>query len=119
MKLGSKKSILLLVAASLSLVAVFAIFDSFGPDSFVFRKEVRRGNAIISKIDAFHRQRRRLPTSMDEIGISAPDANRFFYEKCSDRRFLVWFGTRLGESMTYDSDALKWQSLNIACAETR
>jgi len=73
----------------------------------------------VSKIQVFSRLRGRLPISLDEIGIGDPDARRFFYEKCTEHRFLVWFGTRLGESMTYDSDAFKWQSLNIACGEIK
>jgi len=59
-------------------------------------------------------QRKKLPASMQELGVGPPEADRFFYEKCSETRFIVWFGTRLGESMTYDSAANNWQ-LNIVC----
>jgi hypothetical protein len=119
MTAASKKWLLVLVSASLSIFAAFGFYDSFGPDSFVFRKELRRGNQIISKIEAFHLQRGRFPASMQEISISFPDSERFFYQQCADQRFIVWFGTRLGESMTYDSTLKTWQSLNISCGNAR
>jgi hypothetical protein len=115
MKARIRNWILFPVFTGLSVVAAIGLYDSFGPDEFVFRKEIRRGNQIISKIDAFHSTHGRFPASMQEVGVGFPDADRFFYEQCDQDRFVVWFGTRLGESMTYDSFVKRWKPVNVAC----
>jgi hypothetical protein len=64
------------------------------------------GNAIVSKIETFRRETGRLPNSLSEIGVeereSGPD-----YCKTSRNGYIVWYGTTLGESDTYDSQTKK------------
>jgi hypothetical protein len=31
-----------------------------------------------------------------------------YYKKESDTEYVVWFGTQLGESVTYDSETKEW-----------
>jgi hypothetical protein len=108
--------------AAVSLVAVAAaVVDAamFAPDSIVYSREIKGGNKIVRSIDVFRERERRLPASLSEVGISGKDQNRYFYEPCTNGRYIVWFCTRLGESMTYDSAIHKWDSLNIPCDGAR
>jgi len=52
---------------------------------------------------------------MNEVGVDPLTSNQYFYQACDNRRYLVWFGTTLGESMTYDSEVRSWDSLNLTC----
>jgi hypothetical protein len=69
--------------------------------------EFRAGNKIISRIDTYRNTHGRLPESLNEIGIS--DSDGVYYQKSGSNDFVVWFGTSLGESETYDSHTKKWQ----------
>jgi hypothetical protein len=69
--------------------------------------EFRAGNRIISRIDTYRNTHGRLPESLDEIGIS--DSNGVYYQKSGSNDYVVWFGTTLGESETYDSHTKKWK----------
>jgi hypothetical protein len=100
----------------LGLVA-FGALTIFGPDKLVWRGQVNEGNELIQRIESYRREHRRLPDSVEETGIRNPDALRVFYQKCSDDRYIVWFGTTLGESMTYTSETRKWESLNRGCSD--
>ncbi len=69
--------------------------------------DFRTGNKIISRIETYRKTHLRLPDSLDDLGISDPDI-RIYYKKTSDTEYIVWFGTTLGESETYDSQTKKW-----------
>jgi len=69
--------------------------------------DFRTGNRIIAQIEVYRNTHHRLPDSFEELGITDPDI-RVFYKKTNDSDFIVWFGTWLGESETYDSRAKKW-----------
>jgi len=113
------KSLATPAAVVLVSLVLFAYFFGFGPDTVVYRKEIQEGNVAIAQIEVFRSQRHRLPSSMEEAGITVPDPQRIYYERCSDTQYLVWFGTTLGESMTYDSATSTWLSLNIGCEDAR
>jgi hypothetical protein len=87
----------------------------FTPDSIVFSREFRQGNEIVRSIDAFRERGGKLPASLSEVGVTGKDQDRYFYQACVNGQYIVWFGTTLGKSMTYDSATHKWDSLNIPC----
>ena len=87
------------------------------PGKVVWWQEIREGNALVGKVEAYRRGHHRLPASLEEAGISEPDSSRLFYEKCNDGRYVVWFGTSLGKSMSYSSETGNWVPLNIGCRE--
>jgi hypothetical protein len=46
---------------------------------------------------------------MSELGIKEEMDGPFYYEKNDiTNSYLVWYGTILGESVTYDSTTKKW-----------
>ena len=87
----------------LSLVTVAAC-----PDRIVYRSEFKTGEMVVARIEYFRNQRSRLPEDLQEIGIVS-DSIGVFYRKESKDRYIVWFGTTLGESITYDSATKKWE----------
>jgi len=95
-------------------VVLFSV-EIFAPDSIVFSGEIKYGNEIVRSIDVFSEREGKLPASLSEVGIRGGDQDRYFYQPCTDRRYIVWFGTRLGKSMTYYSATHKWTPLNLVC----
>jgi len=71
-------------------------------------------NIAISKIDEFRKVKGRLPDSLSEAGVQ-DDESCPCYCKTGDHSYLVWYGTTLGESDTYDSETRKWSPGNRAC----
>ena len=72
------------------------------------RRLMGEGDKIISKIERFREERRRLPESLSEVGIEEKEEGPIYYEKKSDTKFVLWFGMELGGSVIYDSEARKW-----------
>lgn len=97
------------------LVTLGACLFVFGPTSLVWGREIHNGDKLISKIESFHREHSRLPTSLSEVETNDATLEKFFYEKCNEGRFLVWFGTSLGESVTFDSASGVWKPVNVTC----
>jgi hypothetical protein len=93
---------------ALVTVSVFGVGYSSGQPAWLFHwRDFRTGNEIVSRVEAFRTSHRRLPDTLHEIGIDDPDP-RVFYRKASDAEFVVWFGTLLGESETYNSRTKQW-----------
>ena len=73
------------------------------------RSELRAGNEIVARIEAFRSSHGHLPEALKEVGIDGPNL-KVFYRKVNDDEYWVWFGTySLGESETYNSRTKKWE----------
>jgi len=90
-------------------------FLLFAPDAMIWRGEIARGNRIVLQIESLRRQNGHPPETLSEVRIPEAELDKFFYEKCSDSRYILWFGTKLGESMTYDSSLHSWSGINTTC----
>jgi hypothetical protein len=91
------------------LVAVIAVawLLLFGSGPIRDSRMIHRGNAIVAKLEAFRVSNGHYPQHLDEIGIPETESGPFFYER-RDHDFHLWYGKRLGESMTYKSDSKTW-----------
>jgi hypothetical protein len=87
----------------------------FGPKTVVWRREITKGNGLVLRVESFRQQQGHLPESLSEVDADNADLDRFFYQKCSDSHYILWFGTELGESMTYDSLSRSWTDINGSC----
>jgi hypothetical protein len=67
------------------------------------------GDHVIAQVEKFKQQHGKVPDSLEEIGIKADESGPIYYEKKSDSHYIVWYGTSLGESTTYDSEVRKWK----------
>jgi hypothetical protein len=65
--------------------------------------EARQANKVIAAVDSFQSRYGRLPNTLADIGLEASESGPVHYQKTSDSIYIVWFGTVLGESATYES----------------
>jgi hypothetical protein len=96
----------MLLAVTICLVAAATFL--WQPTWLFHWSDFRTGNAIISRVEAFRTSHGYLPETLKDIGITDPNL-RVFYRKTSNDEYIVWFGTTLGESETYNSRTKKWE----------
>jgi hypothetical protein len=65
--------------------------------------EARQANKVIAAVDSFQSHYGRLPDTLADIGLEDSESGPVHYRKTSDGTYIVWFGTVLGESATYES----------------
>jgi hypothetical protein len=70
---------------------------------------IKNGNELIGKIEEFRKNKGRIPDSLSEIGVEPKEEGPIYYEKINNAKYKLWFGTVLGESVTYDSDEKSWK----------
>ncbi len=83
------------------LIASFFLYRNYKDNDLI-----SRGNLVIQNIEDFRQKKGRLPNSLDELGIHDDE---LFYNKWDSVNYMVWYGTSLGESVTYYSDTKKWE----------
>lgn len=72
-------------------------------------RQIEAGNKVINRIESFRRDQGRLPNSLAELGIEEKEEGPIYYDKKTDTKYILWFGTDLGESAAYDSEKKKWE----------
>jgi hypothetical protein len=110
------KSFRLLVGAVVVALVLYVAWLRYAPDKVRWRGEISRGNDLVRQIENFRSLRGRLPDSLGELGAFEENQGKLFYEKCNRNHYIVWFGTTLGESITYDSADGRWDALNGPCS---
>jgi hypothetical protein len=103
--LGIKRSLFLAVSA-LAFAVIFT--GCWGPS----KRET--SNIAISRIEEFRKAKGQLPDSLSEAGGQDSESCPC-YCKTGDGSYLVWYGTTLGESETYNSETRKWSPASGAC----
>lgn len=69
----------------------------------------KKGNEIISQIESFRLEKGALPNSLRDLGLEEKLEGPLYYRRLDDTRYELWYGTTLGESVTYDSNRRSWQ----------
>jgi|SRR5215472_1124934 len=72
------------------------------------RSKVRQATKVIAAVNSFQSRYGRLPDTLTDIGLEDSESGPAYYKKTSDSEYIVWFGTVLGESATYESSTKKW-----------
>ncbi len=93
----------------LVLVAFIAFYFLYLRNSYE-RKMIKDGNKIIAQIENYRVQKGYLPESLNEIGIEELESGPHYYDVWDSINYTLYFGTSLGESMTYYSDTKKWSN---------
>ncbi len=70
---------------------------------------MEKGNKLIEKIELFKKENGKLPESLTELRIKEKEEGPLYYSKLDSIKYIVWFGTELGESKTYYSHSKKWE----------
>ena len=102
------RRLLFSILAAIVLFVGFILFWMVAPQEIVYRSELRTGKIVVSRVEAYRNSYGSLPDSLGAVGMNELDLN-VYYQKIDSRNYIVWFGTTLGESMTYHSDLRKWQ----------
>ena len=71
-----------------------------------------KAEIIINKIETFRMQNGRLPTQLEDIDIEQKLEGPVFYERKDASHYIVWYGTKLGSSMVYNSKDASWYEAN-------
>lgn len=96
---------LLFVASMVLLIIVAAL--TIAP-KWQQMELMRQSKPIHEALKAYNQKHRSYPDSLDQIGIPSREAGPIYYQREGDS-YLLWFGTRLGESRTYRSSEGYWR----------
>jgi hypothetical protein len=97
---------------ALAILGLFLVWFFFLKES---REErlVKKGDLIVVGIEKFRNEFRKFPHSMEELGIKEEEGvDALYYQKRDSNNYILWFGTTLGESVTYYSDSKTWEDRN-------
>ena len=67
---------------------------------------IQQAEPILASLESYHQQHGRYPESFSEAGI--PEPEELYYTRMQDGSYIVWFGTTLGESVSFRSIDHKW-----------
>ena len=73
------------------------------------KNKIKTGNEIVNKIENFKKDKGKLPETLSETGIEEKEEGPIYYRKQHETKYILWFGTTLGESVTYNSDTKEWK----------
>ena len=97
------------------VLGAFLFLEYLGPPNVIWHSEIRKGNRLIYDIEAFQRVHGRLPAELSEVSKGPMEREKLFYQRCDETSYIVWFGTTLGESMTYHSKSRDWSEASDGC----
>lgn len=69
----------------------------------------KQGNVIIKKIENYRLINHKLPNGLKDIGIEETLEGPIYYNKIDSTKYIIWYGTTLGESIIYNSETKKWE----------
>jgi hypothetical protein len=69
---------------------------------------IKNGNIIVAKIESYKKLNKKLPNSIEQIGIQETLEGPFFYDLIDSTTYEVSFGLTLGESAVYNSHKKQW-----------
>jgi len=91
------------------VLTLFLVTLGTSCSSIAYRAKEAEGAKIIEKVGRFKDQEGRLPRSLTEMGIAETEEGPVYYKQVDENRYQLWYGTSLGESVTYDSDRRMWK----------
>ena len=94
--------------AALAVVTFSAPTEPGWTSQIWYRAEYRASSDLIERVEDFRRREGRLPASLGDLGVLESEECPC-YRRISTADYRVWFGTVLGESLTYDSGAQAWR----------
>ena len=105
--MNSLRKFLPLLSIALVLTIFAGLLFLFEPVWLFHYSDFSVGKQIIVRVEAFRAGHGHLPDSLKDVGMNEDDLS-VYYRKDGDKHYILWFGTTLGESETYDSNTQKW-----------
>lgn len=90
------------------IISVFLFSLLYFFNKFKIDKLIQKGNYIVTKIEIFRQDKKKLPTSIEDVGIKETMEGPIYYQIIDDNTYELSFGLDLGESAVYNSDTKKW-----------
>lgn len=107
------------LSRAIYVAAILLSLTTSGCDKLLDRRKIRKGDELVKRIEQFRERNHRLPDNFEEAGATDPEATiGFYYMRCDKDSYIIWFGTSLGESVSYSSTGGTWNSVNLTCRET-
>lgn len=79
--------------------------------------ERNASNEIVARVERFKRTTGRLPEALSDIGLKQNESCPC-YCKTGNDSYMVWYGTAVGESATYDSRTKQWsEAAGLVCVK--
>jgi len=72
---------------------------------------IKKGDEVVKLVERFKVEHGRLPNNMSELNIDTVLYEKICYSRDDSSNFKIWFGTSLGESITYYSDTKQWEEI--------
>ena len=115
-KFGGYWIVLKIMCFGIALPIVWLVAEvlylRFAPDWLKYWSEMRNGNRIIALIESYQDQFGHPPDDLEQLGVNnlgmMGDSQGVYYRKSENNNYVVWFGTTLGESVSYCSEVNKW-----------
>jgi hypothetical protein len=117
MKIKKKYIVLTILLAICLLLAWFVSEFLREWECHEYKKEYKKANEIIQKIENYRKACGKLPESLEEVGYE-PEEKVFggpiFYDKLDSDKYIIWFGGRsVGSSCIYHSETGEWTSVPV------
>jgi hypothetical protein len=79
--------------------------------------ERKASNEIVARVEQYKKSTGHLPDALSDIGLKENESCPC-YCKTSKDSYIVWYGTTLGESDTFNSRTMNWsEASGPACAK--
>lgn len=102
---GKKKIIILGGIASLILVASLILYFRYAES----KRYENKGGELITKIEEYKQQKKRLPNSVTDLGLVEPMDEGPYYEKKDSLNYIVFFNIGFDNTKTYYSKTKEWK----------
>lgn len=95
---------LLLVSVSIAFI-VIVLFVKYNEKN----NYQKRGAFLIDKIENFRQIEKRLPNSVEELGLEEPMNSGPYYERKDCENYVIFFTIGFDETLIYYSDRKEWK----------
>lgn len=99
--MSAKPIKVILIAVALGIIAFLLVPDRE-------HRLMRQAEPIQVSLESYRQQHGYYPDSLSQIGLVEREEGPLYYHRESESSYILWFGTALGESMTFNSTDRKW-----------
>jgi hypothetical protein len=100
-----------------SLPSPFLATRPLSKSELLHFEQRKASNEIAAKVEQFRQLSGHLPEGLSDIGLKNNESCPC-YCKTSNDSYMVWYGTALGESDTYDSRTTQWsEAAGLVCTK--